>query len=338
MISIFRGCASFSIGVVFVLLSQFLEADLIYILPVPGMDPLKQFYDEYSVRDECAKPFCKLREALEDEGYEIVFIKGGEKLDPEASVISFNGVQSKFLRTLLKVKSQKRFLVAFEPHVVMPQLYGDRIPKYFDKIFVMFDDYIDDKKYFKLYYPQPRLAPLDQKVAFDQKKLCTLINGKWFSRRPLELYSQRVKIVKFFEALGTDEFDVYGKGWEGHQSWKGYVDSKWETLVNYKFCICYENMHTQNGYITEKIFDCLIGRCVPVYWGASNIGDYIPSDCFIDRRLFASDEELYHYLSNMDEETHEKYLSAGQAYLGSPESEYFSIEYFVDLIVGNLRE
>ena len=40
------------------------------------------------------------------------------------------------------------------------------------------------------------------------------------------------------------------------------------------------------GYITEKIFDSFAAWCVPVYWGASNVTDYIPEGCFIDRRKF----------------------------------------------------
>lgn len=54
------------------------------------------------------------------------------------------------------------------------------------------------------------------------------------------------------------EFDLYGYGWEkeGFKSYKGSVKDKLEILSHYKYCVCYENMRGEKGYITEKIFDC----------------------------------------------------------------------------------
>jgi hypothetical protein len=57
-------------------------------------------------------------------------------------------------------------------------------------------------------------------------------------------------------------------------------------LEKYKFSICYENARDTPGYITEKIFDCFFAGCVPIYWGANNITDHIPKECFIDKRDF----------------------------------------------------
>ena len=67
-------------------------------------------------------------------------------------------------------------------------------------------------------------------------------------------------------------------------SWKGPIDNKKKVLEQYRFAICYENVQDSPGYITEKIFDCFFAGCIPLYRGASNISDYIPSSCYIDRR------------------------------------------------------
>ena len=40
------------------------------------------------------------------------------------------------------------------------------------------------------------------------------------------------------------------------------------------------------GYMTEKIWDSFKAKTVPVYWGASNIEEYVPKNCFIDYRDF----------------------------------------------------
>ena len=85
-------------------------------------------------------------------------------------------------------------------------------------------------------------------------------------------------------------------------SYCGKVDSKFETLSNAKFSICYENAKDITGYITEKIFDCFFAGCVPVYWGISNPSEVFGDRTFIDRRKFNSHEDLLNYLKNISEE------------------------------------
>lgn len=79
-------------------------------------------------------------------------------------------------------------------------------------------------------------------------------------------------------------------------------------IQNYKFAICYENIKNQNGYITEKIFDCFFAGCVPIYWGAKNVTKHIPKECFIDMRDFSSFEEVYVLIKNMPEVTYMKHF------------------------------
>jgi Glycosyltransferase family 10 (fucosyltransferase) C-term len=43
----------------------------------------------------------------------------------------------------------------------------------------------------------------------------------------------------------------------------------------YKFCIVMENSNTRD-YITEKIWAALESGCLPVYWGAPNVNEYLP--------------------------------------------------------------
>lgn len=318
-------------------LGKGLDAANVYIAPFPGTNPDLDFYNEHTGRDEGAKFLYKLRVALEKNGYQVVFIKGGEKLSKGAPVISFNNVSPGVLSSLLKIrKNKKKFLFLFEPPVVMPEVYKKDVARRFDKVFVMFDDYVDNKQYFKFCYPQPRLNSIERSVSFDEKKNCALIAGNKKSSHKSELYSERVKTIKFFEKLKTFQLDLYGSGWNGYNCWKGQVASKWDTLCEYKFCVCYENMQDQNGYITEKIFDCFVAKCVPIYWGATNIEDYIPSDCFIDRRLFASNQELYDYLKNMNAEDYENYLLSAQNFLKSPGSTKFSSDSFVELVIRHL--
>ena len=81
--------------------------------------------------------------------------------------------------------------------------------------------------------------------------------------------------------------------------------------------MCYENIRDEPGYITEKIFDCMRGGAVPIYWGASNITDYVEEGAFIDRRAFESDADLVAYVRSVSEEDSCTYLSVIQEYLRS---------------------
>jgi hypothetical protein len=110
--------------------------------------------------------------------------------------------------------------------------------------------------------------------------------------------------------------------------YKGIASPKIPILRNYKFNICYENIRDIPGYITEKIFDCFFAGCVPVYWGANNVTDHIPKDCFIDKRDFHGYEELYDYLKNMSDKDYLKYLINIEAFLKSDKAYPFSSECF----------
>lgn len=170
-----------------------------------------------------------------------------------------------------------------------------------------------------------------------------MIVSKKKSSHPQSLYEERSNALAFFRKLyrdGIDDFDLYGRGWKGTtRLWKGAISGKtWDIFKNYKFAICYENMKNQKGYITEKIFDCMIGGCVPIYLGAENIADYVPKECFIDRRDFSSDEELYQFIKKIDQTRYEGYMQAITTYFQSPEAQRFSIDNFVNLVKQELAQ
>ncbi len=54
-----------------------------------------------------------------------------------------------------------------------------------------------------------------------------------------------------------------------------FKDNKHEYLKQFKFNLCPENSSNE-GYVTEKIFDAIAAGCVPIYWG--NGGGKIESD------------------------------------------------------------
>lgn len=239
-----------------------------------------------------------------------------------------------------KIPKEKMVLVMWEPPTIQPELYTAKTQENFGKIFTWDDDLVDNKRFFKIHYPA--LVPMAEDIPpFEEKKFCVMICRRLKSKHPKELYSMRRKAIEFYENRPEGEFDLFGFHWgrDQYKNWRGGLESnKIDKLKEYKFSICYENMRDIKGYITEKIFDCFAAGVIPVYWGASNVTDYIPADCFIDRRLFANEEELYRYMKAMSKEEHQNYLDRIARFLRSEKAKLFTAEQFVKDYLSKLTD
>ena len=174
------------------------------------------------------------------------------------------------------------------------------------------------------------------------------------------LYGERVKTIKWFEANAIDDFKLYGKKWNmsarlptrigalihslekrlpfkycPFPSWQGTIADKQEILKISRFSIVYENVKGINGYISEKIFDAFVAGNVPIYWGANDIEKYISADCFINRNNYKNHHELYKYLKNMTEERYLVYQNNIKNFLVNHSSD-FTCEKFANTISSNI--
>ncbi|MBI3508521.1 MAG: hypothetical protein HY069_02640 [Chlamydiia bacterium] len=262
--------------------------------------------------------------------------------DPETSCIVFTnlGVHLRDLN-LGKLPKEKLVLIMLESPAVQPELYDPEVHNWFDRIYTWDDDLVDNIRYFKC-YPFYKHDPLPSFVPYKERKFLTFIVGRLSSHHPKELYSERERLIRFFEARPEIEFDLYGRYWEKRRfrCWKGAIsgpqgdmEEKLHVLKQYKFAFAYENTRDTKGYITEKLFDCFATGVVPIYWGASNITDYVPADCFIDRRHFKDNEELLAFLQAMPQETWEGYVARGQAYLKTEMANRFTVQNYLRCIV-----
>lgn len=242
-----------------------------------------------------------------------------------------------YWKTIL-LNREKNILFCGEPPNILPFNYMKLLHIFFSKVYTWNDGLVDNeqsssasKKYFKFRLPKRTVGINTQAKKFANKKFLTLINTNKSPFYPFELlssfgrelYSERIKAIEFFEQRIPNRFYLYGKGWnqpkrynisekilgfKKYTTYKGEVGNKIKTLSNFKFCICFENLTDVDGYITEKIFDCFKARCVPVYWGASNIEKYIPNECFIDFRQFNNFEKLLKHLDSIDEKKYASYI------------------------------
>lgn len=336
--------------------------------------PRNWLYDT-EIRDAYFDPHIYLRErlwklgySLENfdnqplEGYEWVFFFEAENIQS-----TFKKRFIKYLKAKIKDRpvprdlygeciqvgmDQRIALFLWESPAVSRENWDPELHKLFPLIFTWHDNYVNGNKFIKIHWPQTRQFPSVPKIAFRDRKLLVNISTNKFSRHPRELYSARRVSIRHFERNHPDDFALYGLGWDWqasilekilpitrqiYTSYRGIIKNKWDVLPRYRFSLCYENIHNEPGYLTEKIFDCMRAKCVPIYWGAPNITDYVDADAFIDRRQFRSDIELESYLLSMTEQEYERFQAAMQDYLQSERFAKFLPPAYADILIHTLN-
>lgn len=254
------------------------------------------------------------------------------------------------------------YLLLIESEIVSPHSWQPSRHEFFKKIFTWSDELAGSSRYVKIQVPS-WFPAITQPLFEEQRKMCVMVAGNKRSRRDSELYSERLNVIRWFEANHPSDFDLYGFGWDERlftgprpvrllnririirrltaphfPSFRGAVADKLATLREYKFAICYENVRDVPGYVTEKIFDCFFAGCVPVYWGANNVADHIPPDCFIDRRAFNTHEELYTFMAGLSEKDYRGYRTAIYEFLNSSRAYQFTAECFARTIVSGMLD
>ena len=281
-------------------------------------------------------------EEMKKLGYEVHTIDMYKNLK-EADLFLFSKMNYRWLNKVMREHLLNRAAYcSAEPPVVISWNCAEGYEKLlhiFANILTWNDDLVDNTRIFKRNIPYM----FQNKVGgapFKERRLMTNISGNKSSVHPLELYSEREKVITWFEQNQPDQFDLYGFGWnkEKHFSYKGTIHDKTEIYHQYRFALCLENMYNVRGYITEKICDCLSAGIVPVYKGAADILQFVPQECFINYDQFRSIDEMYEYLEGMTEEEYNHYLSAIREFLMQHDNTPFSetrLAEYVDIMYRN---
>jgi len=324
-------------------------------------------------------PFIYLKERLFSLGYDLK-TSDDHPLDNCAWVIFFDNPPSKLiplkqgiksrLKSIIKpwIKKKNKIrdlysecvegdfhnisIVLMENNAICPGNFSKMLHDKFSIIFTWNDNYVDNKKFFKFYWPQVRELPKINIIDFKDKKLLVNISRNRYLSVPNDLYAERRKAIAYFEKNFPNDFDLFGIGWNKpvgrwqkifpwltpiFSSYRGPIKNKAEVMCRYKFSLCYENLSGQTGYITEKIFDSMRCNTVPIYWGASNVENFIDPAAFIDRRKFKSDTDLADFITNVSESEYNQYIRAIDAFLKSEKYHLFSSENFANTIINKLN-
>jgi len=239
-------------------------------------------------------------------------------------------------------------LLMLEPTVVLPGEFDEGVWQHFDYIIGLFDAFVGRyKNYRKIRFPHFDLAAKppterpDMREALyplqGRKNAVCMISGNKSSHVSGELYSKRLELARWFSQHSRIPFDVYGRPAFKLPNYRGEIPpgEKLEVLKQYRYSLCFENTNDpvlSAGYVTEKILDCLETRTVPIYLGASNIGDYIPAGCFIDYRAFEGPADLERYLLTLTEADYRGFVAAIDDWVAKGNLRGFSSQSFYDLL------
>jgi hypothetical protein len=322
----------------------------------------RMFTDPTSpIGDNLMYPFVHLGQRLRALGHRVATLDVEDLSQFDVAVfLDHPTFLNSYFRQLQKLRDKKLYLFLFENGANRPDNYWPANHRVFERVFTWNPQLVDDRKYHRFYLPNHVPPPLPSRST-DQRKFCVTIASQKYSGHPQELYSERVRAIRWFEQHHPAEFDLYGTLWEHpyftgrlarlnlglHKlyarfphllrrrrfpSHRGPVPSKHAVMQQYQFAICYENAIFP-GYVTEKIFDALFAGCVPIYLGAPDITAQLPAEIFIDKRHFKDYAALYHYLRHMSAAEYDGYRQAIAKFLSGPGVRPFSAEYFAETVI-----
>jgi hypothetical protein len=80
-------------------------------------------------------------------------------------------------------------------------------------------------------------------------------------------------------------------------------------LKGANFNLCPENSNS-DYYVTEKIWDCIRGGCLPIYYSNGTIHQIFPHDSFIDLKNFETGQQLADFIAAMSFEEYRDRINA----------------------------
>lgn len=266
--------------------------------------------------------------------------------------------------TLPEIKNSISYIILLECASITPKAYAEKTLAKSDHIFSWSKEQLKKTNSTMLFFPQNIPPEIEFNNSQRSKFSCIISANKSIRNKKLNsLYNERIKTIRWFEKNQPNNFDLYGRGWSmpaaSHSkmsnaskklvgiigsflgvvffpSYLGEIKEKSQILNQYKFCFCYENASIYDGYITEKIFDCFLAGCIPIYWGAPDIQDYIPPNCYIDRRNYKNHQQLFEYLSSLTDTQLKEYQRNIYNFLKSEKTIPFTAEYFAKTIANQI--
>ncbi|WP_204106137.1 MULTISPECIES: glycosyltransferase family 10 [Spirulina sp. CCY15215] len=107
------------------------------------------------------------------------------------------------------------------------------------------------------------------------------------------------KRLAFLKSLVESELelDVYGRDLPDWSQSYGQIENKAHALNPYYYNLAVENYAENDWYVSEKLWDSLLGWCLPIYYGGTAADKLLPPGSFL--RLPSQDEKGLAYIKEV---------------------------------------
>jgi len=205
------------------------------------------------------------------------YLKGVSNLADSDVVFMFDGMSNCDVPYIETLKTKKLFVIRTEPPTIDKNPVRMH-PSLVDNLTII--DYTTQPIwYFAKWWEMSKKYShedfLDMSYGGKNRKLSCLISGKNFA----EGHISRLKFVNELIKINPDLLTVYGRN--NIPTNKGALshEEKYLAYKDSEYSLCFENCSIPN-YLSDKMFDATLMWSMPIYFGATNVGDYLPPDSF----------------------------------------------------------
>jgi hypothetical protein len=203
--------------------------------------------------------------------------------------------------------------------------------------FSMAFDHIDDNRNFR--FPHYVIYEYDHHILGRHKrtkddvipeKFCSFIQ-KNPNAPKRNFYFEQLSRYKRVDAAGP-LFNNMEDGWRPDS-----VTGKVDFMSEYKFNLCFENA-TYPGYLTERLFEALCAKTIPIYWGSATAAMEFNPKAFLSWHEYQDDQAFVNAIIELDRNP-DKYM---EMYLqpmfnnGDRKNKYFDVYRILDWFERNV--
>lgn len=109
-------------------------------------------------------------------------------------------------------------------------------------------------------------------------------------------HQKRLDFLKILRQNEVD-FDLYGRNLPDWSQSLGQVANKWNVMAPYYYNLTIENYAGNDWYVSEKLWDALLGWCLPIYYGGGAVDKLLPPGSFL--RLPSLDAKGVEYIQEI---------------------------------------
>jgi len=97
---------------------------------------------------------------------------------------------------------------------------------------------------------------------------------------------RRMDFLIHFLKKYPNNLHLFGRGLNNYIKYQNFVfnhgqlSNKWDGVKDFRYTISFESS-IQSGHFTGKLIDGILAGCMPIYYGCSDLENYIPKDSFL---------------------------------------------------------